>query len=90
MGLEVALDGANALAVGGVLPSAGEVVEGGALLALFVEEANAIGEALARLRWGGTEGLADVEILGLGAACLAVVELLLVESARANADIVAL
>eukprot|EP00962_Isochrysis_galbana_P007091 scaffold1907_cov118-Isochrysis_galbana.AAC.2 len=55
VGLEVALDGAHALAVGVVLPSAGEVVGGGALLALFVEEANAVGvgEALARLGWGG-------------------------------------
>src|SRR6056297_626513 len=81
---------ALAFAVGVVHPRAGAVVERGALFALLVEEADAVGEALARLRWGGAEGLADVEVLGLDAARLAVVELLLVESARANAHVVAL
>eukprot|EP00962_Isochrysis_galbana_P011188 scaffold3136_cov123-Isochrysis_galbana.AAC.6 len=71
-------------------PSAGEVVEGGALLALFVEEANAVGEALARLGWGGAKGVADVDVLGLDTADLAVVEFLLfLECTRADTDVVA-
>eukprot|EP00962_Isochrysis_galbana_P007566 scaffold2047_cov119-Isochrysis_galbana.AAC.10 len=90
VGLEVALDRARAFAVGVVLPRAGEVVERGALLALLVEEANAISEALAWLGWGGAEGVADVEVLGFGAADLAIVVLLLIEGARANAHVVAL
>eukprot|EP00962_Isochrysis_galbana_P029039 scaffold9250_cov105-Isochrysis_galbana.AAC.13 len=50
-------------------------------------EANAVGEALARLGWGGAEGVADVEVLGLGATDLAVVVLLLVEGTRADAHL---
>eukprot|EP00962_Isochrysis_galbana_P031609 scaffold10295_cov116-Isochrysis_galbana.AAC.1 len=80
---------AYSLAVGDDLPRAGEVVERGALLTLLVQKAEPVEEALARFRRGGAKGVADVEVLNLDAAGLAVVELFLFEFAGAHADVVA-
>jgi len=85
--LEVALYRAKGDAIGGGHPSVGEVVVGGALLSLLVEEAYAIREALARLWGGGAKGVADVEVFGLGAANLADVVLFFFELARADAHV---
>eukprot|EP00962_Isochrysis_galbana_P020160 scaffold5888_cov118-Isochrysis_galbana.AAC.7 len=83
--LEVAFDRAERDAIGGRHPRVGEVVGGGAFLALLVKEADAVREALAWLWGGGAKGVADVEVFGLGAADLADVVLFFFKLARADA-----
>jgi hypothetical protein len=87
VGLVLADDLAEGFAVRGRVSAAVHDVIGRALLALLIEEADALEEALAWLGWGGTQSLANVDVVGLDAACPAVIVLFLLEGARADADL---